>query len=257
MVRGNIGWIFALTAIFSLVLIGCQAEKTADENLGGLDFSKLEIPSTYYYQMGDTAQVYGQMFQKLERIEEDGRDLVRATFRIYGGANGESKILFDPDDGSPVKMVSTQDVQDTKITSTSHFAEDHVLRVISAPVSDIQDTLITSISGMTYDWMQSTFLVQAMDLESMIGDTLQLQFYQGFGTAFVQPGFITVLGTKPVTVPAGEFDAYHVRIDYAGAGADLYIEQGGEQRMIKHDVPGRTGTVSTVLIPESEIETDG
>ena len=98
--------------------------------------------------------------------------------------------------------------------------------------------------------MQSSFLVQAMDLAAMEGDTLMLNFYQGFGTTFVQPAEIVVQGIEQVSVPAGDFDAYRVHIFYGGAEADLYVEVDGEGRLLRHDVPGRNGVLSTVLIPE-------
>jgi hypothetical protein len=259
MVRKNLVGTIVFTALLSLSLSACQSEKTdkEDDASASMDMNSLVIPSVNYFQMQDSTQVYGKMSQSVENVNEDGRDLVRVTFDIWGGVDGKSILFFDEQSGAPVRIIAEQTFQDMEMVNSSYYLGDQVMRIVSVPVQDTQDTVYTSIPENTRDWMQSTFIIQALDLESLVGDTLKIPFYQGFGQAFVETATVVVVGAQQISVPAGDFEAYRVHIDFAGSMAEVYIEKDGEKRLLRHDVPGRFGPLSTVMILDEDAEIDG
>ncbi len=250
MQKRKLGLVVLFAALVFAGFNGCQqAPKTQPDDR--FDLSKLKTPATYYYQMQDTVQVYGKMKQELNRVSEDGRDLIRIDFDIYGGVSGETELRFDANSGAMVSMLSKQEFRGQTMNNNSYYEDGQVVRIMDTPMKATQDTLHMNVPPHTYDWMQASFLIQTMDLESMIGDTTQMTFYQGFGRAFVDTADVTVVGREAVSVPAGDFDAYRVHLDFHDSQADFFIQADGDGKVLKHIVPSQGGGLATVLIPDS------
>lgn len=243
-----------IAALLVFAIAGCQsANQTADE--GALtDFDRLETPSVAHYSMLDSQRTYGQMTQRLDRVEEQGRDLFRADYDVEGGVSGTSRLVFDAETGSPLRIRSTQKMRDMEATTEMVYEKGRVRRIMNSPARPGADTTYTDIPPDTKDWMQVGFLLQATELANV--DTLRMPFYQGFGRAFVDTATLVNMGVDTVQVPAGVFDAYRIHIEFAGSQADFYVESGGENRVLRHEVPGRAGTLNTVLIPAPESGAD-
>ncbi|HEX03649.1 MAG TPA: hypothetical protein ENH10_00625, partial [Bacteroidetes bacterium] len=207
--------VFAAILVIAAGLTGCQKKSDGDAVLTAADYSRLTIPSHDYFQMQDSTQVFGKMSQLAELTVEEGRDLLKVEFDIQVGVQGKSVLFIDYDTGDPVRMESTQMFQGVEMSSNVYYQGDSVMRVMSTPADDGLDTLYTDIPEGTRDWTQAGFLLRALDLESLMGDTVEVSFYQGFGQAFVKTADVVIVGKEQVVVPAGEFETVHVHIDYA------------------------------------------
>ena len=164
---------------------------------------------------------------------------------------GESNITVEKLDSGDLKIC--EDISQSEVIldgKTLKAKTSHMIVKTSQGTYDVTDTFVgdsvfvsaqtpqgeqkarLKLPSNTYHNNALLMLIRGMDFK--VGNSISFNNFSPYNSTTIKT-VVKVIGEEKVSVPAGNFDTYHVKLDFGTITQDAWYEKDAPHRMIKYD----------------------